>query len=52
MSILAVHHPAERHGRFVTALIGVRAAEGFAMVHSEEELKMLSRQVRADVLEE
>jgi CBS domain containing-hemolysin-like protein len=40
-------------GRFVTGLIGVRAAEGFAMVHSEEELKMLvTASQEAGVLEE
>jgi magnesium and cobalt exporter, CNNM family len=40
-------------GRFVTGLIGVRAAEGHAMVHSEEELKMLvTASQEAGVLEE
>ena len=40
-------------GRFVTGLLGVRAAEGFAMVHSEEELKMLvTASQEAGVLEE
>ena len=40
-------------GRFVTTLIGVRAAEGHAMVHSEEELKMLvTASQEAGVLEE
>src|SRR5262245_8684355 len=40
-------------GRFLTTLIGVRAAEGHAMVHSEEELKMLvTASQEAGVLEE
>jgi magnesium and cobalt exporter, CNNM family len=40
-------------GRFITGLIGVRAAEGHAMVHSEEELKMLvTASQEAGVLEE
>jgi putative hemolysin len=40
-------------GRFVTGLIGVRANEGHAMVHSEEELKMLvTASQEAGVLEE
>ena len=40
-------------GRFVTGLIGVRVAEGHAMVHSEEELKMLvTASQEAGVLEE
>jgi len=40
-------------GRFVTGLIGVRAAEGHALVHSEEELKMLvTASQEAGVLEE
>src|SRR5215813_506755 len=40
-------------GRFVTGLIGVRVAQGHAMVHSEEELKMLvTASQEAGVLEE
>jgi magnesium and cobalt exporter, CNNM family len=40
-------------GRFVTGLLGVRVAEGHAMVHSEEELKMLvTASQEAGVLEE
>jgi putative hemolysin len=40
-------------GRGITSLIGVRAAEGHAMVHSEEELKMLvTASQEAGVLEE
>jgi len=40
-------------GRFLTSLIGVHAAEGHAMVHSEEELKMLvTASQEAGVLEE
>ncbi|HEX7796214.1 MAG TPA: hemolysin family protein [Vicinamibacterales bacterium] len=40
-------------GRFVTGLLGVRVAEGYAMVHSEEELKMLvTASQEAGVLEE
>src|SRR5207248_7195836 len=40
-------------GRAVTGLIGIHAAEGHALVHSEEELKMLvTASQEAGVLEE
>ena len=51
--VLAVHPPAERRGPSHAELIGMRAAEGHAMVHSEEELKMLvTASQEAGVLEE
>ena len=52
--VLAVHPPAERHRAARSSkMLGLRAPGGHAMVHSEEELKMLvTASQEAGVLEE